>query len=150
VTGLAHGAGWYRLWAMDRAPSPDPSGRQIVLVVDDEPLVRRLMAAALDVEFCVLIAADGREALEIVDSAETQVAAVVTDVRMPDIDGLTLARELHKRPHPPLILFVSGFSADNQIPGPLLTKPFHPEQLLATVRNLLAGLPEERRGSRRV
>ena len=117
--------------------------RPLVLVVDDEPLLRRLMADVLGECYRVLEAADGREALTLFDVAGGEIAAVVTDVRMPDVDGLALARALGSCQRPPPILFISGFSAGSDVPGQLLEKPFTPGGLLRAVQHLLAGSSHE-------
>jgi two-component system, response regulator PdtaR len=64
-----------------------------VLIVDDEPLVRELLAEMLSVMSLVIFeAADSREALEILKKRAYQVAILITDVRMPgELDGLDLA-----------------------------------------------------------
>ena len=65
--------------------------RPVVLVVDDEPMMRWFMTTALRDHFRVLVAADGQEALETVREVGDEIAALVTDIRMPHLDGLELA-----------------------------------------------------------
>lgn len=111
--------------------------RPVVLVVDDEPIMRWLMTAALRDDFRVLVAADGQEALETVRDVGDEIAALVTDVRMPRLDGLALSAALRAMDEPPRLLFVSGFMGGGELPGPFLAKPFPPGALLAAVRRLL-------------
>ena len=111
--------------------------RPVVLVVDDEPMMRWFMTTVLRDHFRVLVAADGREALETVRDVGDEIAALVTDVRMPHVDGLELAAELQAMDEPPPLLFISGFMGGGELPGPLLTKPFRPEALLAAVQRLI-------------
>jgi CheY-like chemotaxis protein len=66
-----------------------------------------------------------------------QVAAVVTDLRMPRMDGWALAQALRRHDPPPPILFISGFNDQRELPGPLLEKPFRPDVFLAAVHQLL-------------
>lgn len=112
--------------------------RPVILVVDDEPMMRWLMTIALRDHFRVLVAADGREALDTVGEVGDEIAALVTDVRMPRVDGLELAVQLQAMDEPPPLLFVSGFMGGGELPGPFLAKPFPPEALLAAVQRLIA------------
>jgi PAS domain S-box-containing protein len=83
-----------------------------VLVVDDEPLVRETVAAGLDAAgYRVIAAADGAEALQLLTSGST-VAAMVTDLTMPGMDGLALIREARgRRPGLPVVL-LTGYAGD--------------------------------------
>ena len=112
--------------------------RPVVLVVDDEPMMRWLMTAALRDSYRVLVAADGQEALETLRDVGDEITALVTDVRMPRLDGVALAAALRAMDEPPPLLFVSGFMGGGELPGPFLAKPFPPEALLAAVRRLIA------------
>ena len=112
--------------------------RPVVLVVDDEPMMRWLMTAALRDSYRVLVAADGQEALETLWDVGDEITALVTDVRMPRLDGVALAAALRAMDEPPPLLFVSGFMGGGELPGPVLAKPFPPEALLAAVRRLIA------------
>jgi CheY-like chemotaxis protein len=116
---------------------------RIVLVVDDDPQLRGLVARAVtDAGYQVLTAADGEEALAVARTLDGQLGLVVTDIRMPVMDGVTLAARLtDSHPRVP-VLFISGFAPLDQasaLPGPLLPKPFTPDQLLRQVRQMLVG-----------
>jgi len=112
------------------------SASPVVLLVDDNPHVRSYMERALVEEgFRVLTADDGTSALELAQTVA--VDAVVTDVRMPGLDGFGLRARLSERSSPPPVLLVSGFLSDEP-PGPYLRKPFTPDALVAAVRHLLA------------
>lgn len=112
--------------------------RPVVLVVDDEPMMRWFMTTVLRDHFRVLVAADGREALDTVRDVGDEIAALVTDIRMPHLDGLELAAQLQAMDQPPPLLFISGFMGGGELPGPFLAKPFRPEALLAAVQRLVA------------
>ena len=112
--------------------------RPVVLVVDDEPMMRWFMTTVLRDHFRVLVAADGREALDTVREVGDEIAALVTDIRMPHLDGLELASQLQANDEPPPLLFISGYMGGGEQPGPFLTKPFRPEALLAAVQRLIA------------
>jgi CheY-like chemotaxis protein len=135
----AHSGGRY-FGSVD-VPDPRFGGAQqaLVLVVDDEPLMRRILTLSLQAEYRVVAAGDAQEAFEMFSALGKDIAAVVTDIRLPRIDGLSLAETLRSLGDPPPILFISGYSAPAEIPGPFLAKPFAPEDLLSTVRLLIAG-----------
>jgi signal transduction histidine kinase/DNA-binding response OmpR family regulator len=129
-------------------PPPEPlphGGRETVLVVDDEDLVRAMAARALREEgYEVLDAAGGQAALEVLQQTGERVRLVVTDVAMAGVDGHELGRRLlESRPELP-VLYMSGFPADEIIRRGLLQeqqafiqKPFAPAALAAAVRALL-------------
>jgi CheY-like chemotaxis protein len=121
-----------------------PDDAPLILVVDDEPQVRRLMLFVLRDQYRVLVAADGQEALALFSVLGREIAAVVTDLRMPEMDGLALAHALSHMEEPPPILFVSGYGrGGGELPGPFLQKPFPPEVLLAAVEKLLGASSQE-------
>jgi PAS domain S-box-containing protein len=118
-----------------------PNSRR-VLVVEDEASVRSLVAGVLlGAHYRVTVARDGDEALRLLDAEREPFNLIVTDLLMPGIDGLTVARRLHERGNHARVLFISGYSshppADLMAFGRLLTKPFTPAQLLETVRTVL-------------
>lgn len=126
-----------------RAPADAPSGLT-VLVVDDEPAVLSISARILEREgYSVLQASDGTVALEMIGQNGPP-DLVVTDVMMPGIGGVELARRL-KLDWPALpVIFMSGFSADDvrwsgapNVAAALLQKPFLPDALVAAVAALL-------------
>ena len=121
---------------LPRSNSLDES-RPLLVVVDDEPVLRTFMGRVLHAHYRVLLAADGAEALDLVRMDGLKVSAVVTDVRMPGMDGLALAAALRDLGLAVPILFVSGFTVVGHAPGPFLPKPFAPDDLLAAVQQLL-------------
>jgi CheY-like chemotaxis protein len=123
-----------------------PGGGRTVLVVDDEPLVRRTLVRPLErAEFTVREAEDGLAALQVLRE-DSSVCVVVSDVLMPGMDGITLARHVQERNIP--VILVSGYadmvSNDNQLGVPMLAKPFSAKELVALVRREAARntLPE--------
>ena len=132
----------YRLrLAVQRSPDePMPAaktGRSLILVVDDDPFVLPLIADALATEgYEVDTATNGREALDRI--AARSFDLIVSDLRMPEFDGVALYHEL-ERCQPSLLarlVFVSGttdlaqYSAFIEKSGvPVLSKPFHLEVL---------------------
>jgi two-component system cell cycle sensor histidine kinase/response regulator CckA len=113
-----------------------------VLVVDDEPLVRKMVALMLEEDgFWVLTAGSGPDAIDLSRSHPGTIDILVSDIRMPVMDGCTLATELQaENPHLPVLL-ISGHcdseTAERRGRFPLLPKPFSMTSLLAKVRGLL-------------
>jgi two-component system, cell cycle sensor histidine kinase and response regulator CckA len=117
-----------------------------LLVVDDDPRVLSALSRMLD-EHVVLVAQGARAALELLDSAEPAVDAILCDLLMPEMNGIDLYRELGTR-HPSLqgrMIFLSGgantalarellVNVDNQC----LKKPPQRTELVAAVERLLA------------
>ena len=120
-------------------------GTETVLVVDDDPMVRRLAAGSLEsLGYHVLEAADGLEALRALENSTRPVDLVLTDVMMPQMDGLALVRALRDRGAVMPILFMSGFvgaepamEAKLAAFGVMLDKPFALEALARAVRGAL-------------
>jgi CheY-like chemotaxis protein len=118
------------------------SNRPRVLVVDDEPFIRRLTARILtEAGYEVVTATDGQEAQEIAGKGASDVDLVLTDIQMPNVDGLQLGRALAVlHPHLP-VMYMSGFGAPGvmaDIPeSQFIAKPFLPDRLLAEVHRML-------------
>ena len=115
-----------------------------VLVIDDDPEIREVLEQALkSVGHEVFLAADGREGLN--QCRATPADVVITDLFMPNRDGLETIVELRKDfPHTPIIA-MSGHTAASPMLAialrlgatAILEKPFPPAQLLAAVENVL-------------
>lgn len=120
---------------------------QKVLVVDDSITQRQLMSNALtDLGLTVLIATDGIEALEQIES--TQPDIVVLDIVMPRMNGYEVCRKIKSNPttqHVPVVICSSKSEEFDRYWGmkqgadAYLIKPIQPKQLLVTVRQLLEG-----------
>ena len=119
-----------------RAQSPQPE-RKTVLVVDDEPGVRTVAALSLRKRgFEVLEASSGPQALDISRHPDAAFDVLLSDVRMPGMNGFELAMTLRaERPAVSLVL-MSGYVDDDQLRHridaagiPLIEKPFRPAEL---------------------
>ena len=128
----------------------DGQGTESILIVEDEAAVRELIVRVLKAHgYQVLEARDGPQALQISEQHDGPIDLLLTDVIMPHMNG----KELHERlrdPRPEMrVLFMSGYT-DNAIahhgvlePGTrLLPKPFSMEDLIRTMRSVLAGRQE--------
>ena len=114
-----------------------------MLVVDDDPAIRRLMSFALTTDgYRVVEAADGRSAIDTIEREDVDV--VLLDLMMPVMDGWAVLWTLHDMPgHPPVIV-MSGRPEHELGEPPLgatryLHKPFPPEAALSLVEEALAG-----------
>jgi two-component system NtrC family sensor kinase len=123
-----------------------PGPRPKILVVDDERVIAQLIADVLNAEgYAVDTAPDGRVALEHIGRWAYDL--ILSDLRMPELDGLGLHREL-VRSHPDLarrFVFITGTSEHpdyrdfiEEVAAPVLTKPFDLMELLRVAREMLA------------
>lgn len=117
------------------------SQQRVILAVDDEPVVRRVVAQALGKEFCVIPAASGQEALAYLESEKVDL--VLTDIMMPGMGGFDLADQvLQSFPTIP-IAFLSAFLDDplraeaEQRTRHVLAKPMELSDLARSVREIL-------------
>ncbi|MCY1139436.1 response regulator [Actinoplanes sp. Pm04-4] len=129
--------------ATDALPSP---GGETLLLVDDEADLREVTARFLDgAGYRVLSAADAVEALSLLDRHHDPIAAMITDVVMPGMNGRQLARVAKQRRPDLRVVFVSGFAealideaGNNLEPDSMIVaKPYTRDQLLAGVQSVL-------------
>jgi CheY-like chemotaxis protein len=117
-----------------------PVTARTILVADDEADVRSLILALLEDEgYRVVVAANGRAALDVVERRRPDL--ILMDVMMPTMDGREAARRLRERPDTkaiPIVL-MSAVGCDALQPGvqAFVAKPFDLDQLLATIDRLL-------------
>ncbi len=128
-----------------------PEGNETVLVVEDEPIVRRLTARVLrDSGYTVLVANDGEEGLRASEKEDGTIHLLLTDVIMPRMGGRELARRILETRPDIKILYVSGYTdgaiASQGVLEPginFLQKPFGPAALVKMVRRVLDGGEEQ-------
>lgn len=116
-----------------------------ILVVDDSASIRQMVVFTLKTAgFDVKDASDGDEALDIAKKQTFDL--VITDVNMPNMDGITLCRELRALPafkFTPILMLTTESSTEKKQAGRAagatgwIVKPFNPDQLLATVNKVV-------------
>jgi CheY-like chemotaxis protein len=118
---------------------PPPAMDPCILVVDDNPEIRRLVARALtDVRYAVLEAEDGAVALQILERGGVDIDLVLTDIRMPRVDGIELGRRIADRKWQVPVLYMTGSQGDALVAvEPLLRKPFSMVTLVDVVDRLV-------------
>ncbi len=126
--------------------------KPVILVVEDEVLVRMMLADVLDdAGFRAVEAAHADEALRVLVSG-LEIHAIITDVEMPggSMNGFALAREVRTQRPDIGVLIASGRAAPNLGDLPelcyFLAKPVHPATLVHMIRSLLALSDASRRG----
>ena len=123
-----------------------PGHGELILVVDDEEAVRLVTQRTLEGNgYRVIVAADGAEALATFAGRRTEIAAVLTDMMMPVMDGPALIQVLRRMDPPLPIIAASGLLANEQVTKAaafgvkhFLAKPYTASVLLKTLEELLA------------
>ena len=126
-------------------PSPPSAAPITILVVEDEPGVRRLASQLLQRHgYRTVEAGDGKEALAVLFAAEMPIGLVLTDIRMPNLNGLELDRLVRERwPAIPVLLMSGEVTREwvaEVVRDPtvrMLRKPFSGEELLEAVQDTL-------------
>ncbi|MDX1812166.1 MAG: response regulator [Gammaproteobacteria bacterium] len=116
-----------------------------ILAVDDSASMRQMVSFTLKgAGHDVVEACDGAEALKL--ARANQVDLVLTDVNMPNMDGVTLIKELRALPNYkfiPMLTLTTESGGDKKMEGKQagatgwIVKPFSPDQLLATIKKVL-------------
>jgi len=107
-----------------------------VLVVEDEFMIRADTAETLiENGLDVIEASDAEEALDVL-ATRRDVTVLFTDVNLPGMDGLQLARLVRRRWPEIRIIVTSGRIGASEVPGVFIGKPYRPEIVAETVRHL--------------
>ena len=122
-----------------------PAAASTILVVEDEPVLRRLAERALgSAGHRLLVAADGQEALRVAAACDGPIDLLFTDVVMPGLRGPALAEALHAQRPGLRVLFASGYTEGDfagchasGCSAGFLAKPYTPAQLRAAVASIL-------------
>ena len=121
-----------------------------ILIAEDEERMRRLVRDFLTKEgYTVLEAADGQEAMDIIENKLGQLSLVILDVRMPHYDGWSVLRHIRKKDaNIPVIMLTARSEDSDEVFGlelgasDYITKPFSPIVLMARIKLLLRQQPE--------
>jgi len=120
------------------------SGQPVILVVDDEESVRLLLSTLLERDsYAVLLANDGQHALEVARQHGGEISALVTDYKMPRLDGLQLAKMLLAERPAMRVMIMSGRMSNPEAVQrcgfPMLPKPFTITGFLTALKRCLEG-----------
>lgn len=118
---------------------------ELILIVDDEPAIRRLAETVLARNgYRTLLAADGREGLALYEKHREEIKLIVSDLMMPQMDGPTMVRSLREKHFAVKTIMITGLGEENRISeakgagvDAVLNKPFTAEQLLTNMKQLL-------------
>ncbi|WP_136475708.1 response regulator [Pseudomonas sp. DG56-2] len=120
-----------------------PPSAPPLLVVEDDPTVRALIADVLEaLDYTVIVAQDGEAALKILQDPNQALALIMTDIGLPGMSGNELASKAREaRPLLP-ILFASGLGDSSEIPNGMymISKPFGIDTLRDKVKHILAAV----------
>jgi len=127
------------------APLGEARGSETLLLVEDEEMVRQLVARILrDLGYEVFETSSGDEALAFSDSLDREIDLLVTDVVMPGMSGSELAKVLTERRPTTRVLFMSGYTDEAIVHHGVLDgvaefigKPFTPQELAHKIRGVL-------------
>jgi DNA-binding response OmpR family regulator len=118
------------------------AGRELILVVDDDPKIVALVRAYLvSAGFEVITAQDGAEALRHIREREPRL--VVLDLMLPEMDGIEVTRDVRRWSRVPILMLTARSSVGDRIGGlgqgadDYLVKPFAPSELVARVKAIL-------------
>ena len=129
---------------LDQLAQEQQENRNTILIVDDNADMRQFLSGIFSREYTVETAEDGGKAEEIIRSK--QIDIVITDLMMPNVDGLELTQFIKQNPetdHIPVILLTAKAAIESRLQAlqfgadDYMTKPFEPEYIRARVHNIL-------------
>ena len=133
--------------AQKQEKGPAPGGVETILVAEDDAIVSRLAKTILERSgYTVFIADDGVEAMALFQKHADDISLALLDVIMPKMSGLAVFERIRKCRPELCVLFSSGYSIDTVHAGvifdehtQMIQKPYHPDDLLRKVRQVLDG-----------
>lgn len=137
-----------RLTRLITVSLPDVRSSPSILVIDDQPTVRRMAHRLLsEWGFRVFEAESGEEGMEVLDTARSGIQLVLVDIVMPFADGVQVTRRIRERWPNQRILYMSAHPAEvlmeyglSELDAPFLAKPFTRDELLTKVSEAMARL----------
>ena len=131
------------------ADEADALAMPLILLVEDEDLIRAMMVEALEeAGFSTLVSADAQGAVRLFEEHGAKIRGLVTDINLADrMDGWELACAAREQASDLPVVYVSGACghewASRGVPGSLMiTKPFAPAQIVVAISSLLVGAPD--------
>ncbi len=128
----------------EQLPTVDTGGNETLLIVEDEPFLRNLLAKMLrNKGYATIEAADGDEALKIFEKKKKQIDLVLTDMGMPNMDGYELLKKLRRKKKSIKVVVMTGYMDSEQSEKlakeqvNIVSKPFDIAEISATIRNVL-------------
>jgi two-component system cell cycle sensor histidine kinase/response regulator CckA len=124
-------------------PEAQNGDKNIVLVVDDEPMILRTASAALaGIGLRVIVAEDGQAGWEAFTKFQDEICLVLTDIVMPVVNGLELAERIREMRPEMKILLMSGYSdkaleIEGRLNFAFIRKPFLPTDLVRRISGML-------------
>jgi DNA-binding response OmpR family regulator len=124
-------------------PEAKNGDKNIVLVVDDEPMILRTASAALaGIGLRVIVAEDGQAGWESFTKFQDEICLVLTDIVMPVVNGLELAERIREMRPEMKILLMSGYSdkaleIEGRLNFAFIRKPFLPTDLVRRISGML-------------
>ena len=126
-----------------------PGNQQLILVVDDEQLIRRTTGKMLtDLNYRVILAANGQEAVEVFKEHAAEIDLIVMDVVMPVMSGRKAFEHIREIDDQVKVIFTSGFTGDEAINEltvhghtAFLRKPYRKHELNQTIASMLGNAP---------
>jgi PAS domain S-box-containing protein len=120
---------------------------ELILVVDDEPAIQEITRASLETHnYKTLVASDGIEAIALYAQNRNKISAVLMDIMLPSLDGLTAIRTLQKINPSVKIVATSGLASSSKLAeasttniSGFLSKPYTVKELLLTLQKVLNG-----------
>ena len=117
--------------------------RKLVLIVDDDPDIREILAETLEVRgFDVVTAANGEDALTVLRDISVRPSVILLDLMMPIMDGYGFLERWRRDPALaliPLAIVTAGYGVDHARLGdrlPIIAKPFNVSQLVRSIHSL--------------
>lgn len=117
---------------------------QVILIVDDEPRIRKLIKDFLVKEsYKTLEAQDGEEAIEIYEENEKKISLILLDVMMPKSDGWSVLRQIRQTSNVPVIMLTARGEEQDELFGfelgvdEYVSKPFSTKLLVARIKAIL-------------
>ena len=122
-----------------------PAKRQTIMIVEDDDINKLMLANMLNDNYNLVLAKDGREALELFEERGSEIDLIMLDMVLPEIDGIGVIKRIRRSNHDaniPIIVMTAVINMEKEIfevgANQLIAKPFDmPEVVLARMENVL-------------